>query len=274
MTVAHDQEGNSTQKNGEEDGGEIAPHLKKWLDQLKTDTWLQRIIFNSWYKIFRIQREERTHISRKWEVIGEEVYSRKTLFSASAELKRKGLRNPLKLAATDVFVEKAQLLLGKRARLFVFLGTILSLIAVAVLVVAAHVIYSRDIKDLFGGLPIDGFTISIVLLKVSSVGGFIVAAVAFLMRLSRSFLHEGTALYRGRHALRFGRLYVYLKEGDATLKELEKAFMWNAEFKTAFTSIKVDAKSPVQTITDGSTKFFETGTNFLKHFLKKDKGKA
>ena len=47
-------------------------------------------------------------------------------------------------------------------------------------------------------------------------------------------------MFHRRHALRFGRLYVYLIEGKVNFKDLEEAFKWNIDFTTAFKDIKAD----------------------------------
>jgi hypothetical protein len=51
-------------------------------------------------------------------------------------------------------------------------------------------------------------------LRAAVLAGFAGAAVYFAASLSRAFFHEATALFNRRHALRFGRMYVYLKYGE------------------------------------------------------------
>jgi hypothetical protein len=90
----------------------------------------------------------------------------------------------------------------------------------------------------------------LLVLKATTAGAIFGAAVYFAIALSRALLHEGTVLYSRRHALRFGRLYVYLTKGNVVFKDLEEAFKWNAEFTSAFKDITPEKASghPAQRI--------------------------
>lgn len=191
-----------------------------------------------------------------WRVIGSEVYARKTLLLASirslenADLYGDYFKQPDVLAATDVFVEKAQKLLAERGKILVTLGSITSIIALALLLYAAYEINSKSILSM---LPkIDGYDSKVVLtlaiFKASSVGAFLAAAVYFLAYLSFALFHEGLNQFNRRHALRFGRLYVYAKGGDVQFQEMENAFKWHDEFTTAFKGFKAEkmTSSPLQ----------------------------
>jgi len=215
----------STNKNGLVDNQKKESALKTWL--LGSDS----------------------NIHKKWKNIGKEVYARKTLLlSAAEDLENNGWQNSRRLAATDVFVEKAQRLLARRATLFIGLGLFTALLAIIGLVLAAYFVFNKTIADILEGEQISNQIITLIIFKSSSAGAFLIAAVYFLVSLSRALLHEGTTLFNRRHALRFGRLYVYLKEGKVNFKDMEEAFKWNAEFKTAFKDIQADkiTKSPLQ----------------------------
>jgi hypothetical protein len=154
---------------------------------------------------------ENPYLSGKWRRIGREVYARKTLtFSAKEELMLRGLGHDeaLNLAATDVFVEKAQYTLSWRARLFVTLGACSATAGAALAVAAGVFIYSRSLADLFRAIEINTFTGTLAIVKASSAGIFVGGAIYMLATLSRALLQEGVALYSRRHALRFGRLYI------------------------------------------------------------------
>jgi hypothetical protein len=64
------------------------------------------------------------------------------------------------------------------------------------------------------------------------------ALVKYFVALARSFFHEAATLLDRRHALRFGRLYVYLEPGDLTLSALAEAFDWNRQATSAFLDIR------------------------------------
>lgn len=90
-----------------------------------------------------------------------------------------------------------------------------------------------------------GIAFAFLLLRALSFGGFVLAAVYFLASLSRAFFHESTVLYNRRHALRFGRLAVYLEDGSPDRDILERIFRWNEEFSSAFKDIKPEAMRDV-----------------------------
>jgi hypothetical protein len=184
-------------------------------------------------------------IPRRWKNIGKEVYSRKSLlFAASEDLKSHNIENEVALAATDVFVEKAQKLLTTRARWCMTWGFLMSTVTLAMLISASFWLYEHDIVTgiaKYGAL--DGLLFTLLVVKATTAGAIFAAAIYFAMSLSKAFLHEGIVLYSRRHALRFGRLYVYLSKGRIKFKELEEAFKWNAEFTSAFKDINPEKAS-------------------------------
>ncbi len=148
----------------------------------------------------------------------------------------------MKLAATDIFVEKAQRTLSKRGLWLYIAGTFMALIAVGVLLTATWVVYHSDPNQLLGvkdsRAEVSAAYLTIVILKSTTMSGFIVGVVYFLVSLSRALLHEATVLYSRRHSLRFGRLFVYLMSDCMKREDLEAVFNWNAEFSTAFKDIR------------------------------------
>ncbi len=76
------------------------------------------------------------------------------------------------------------------------------------------------------------------LFKTLGITAYIYVSVKLLISLSRSFFHEGLSLFERRHALRFGRMYIYLKKGVVSEKWLETFFQWNKETKTSFLDMK------------------------------------
>lgn len=210
------------------------------------------------FKIIEKDEKKKSKISyifglhKSWAEIGQEVLNRKSLFLAALyDLQNAGVKGEVQmLAATDVFVEKAQKILTKRAGLLLFLGAFVSTIALVILIVFG--IYLKDMnvfKDLMDkNLPeklrvLNGFSFSLIIFKKISLSAFFIGAAIFLAYIARALFHEGFTLYSKRHALRFGRLYVYLKGGKVDFKELEEAFQWNKDFNSAFKDIRPDIMS-------------------------------
>jgi hypothetical protein len=94
--------------------------------------------------------KERTE---RWESMGWEVFERKALLIAAAkDLKENGINEPLKLAATDIFVEKAQRFLDSRGKRMYLVGGATAGVAILVLAVAAWFVctyekYSGPARD-------------------------------------------------------------------------------------------------------------------------------
>ena len=147
----------------------------------------------------------------------------------------------LRLAAADVFVEKAQERLTARARIPMFSGCICAAAALSRLLIAAVLVHKTKVDDLIGAGDLTGMRVTVILIRAISFGGFLGGATYFLGALANSLFHEGTALLSRRHALRLGRLAIYLRSGDLTIDEIERIFHWNDEFRTAFE--RIDAKS-------------------------------
>jgi hypothetical protein len=188
-------------------------------------------------------------------------------------------QHPVEVAATDLFVEKAQVYLTWRARFLTLVGSLAALIAVIIFMTPAIVLMTqkdfsppkyasifiekydmKHVKDkgvetiTYNGPTKNQFTyvFYLILLRNSAIGGAFIAAAGFLVYLSRSCFHEATILYNRRHALRFGRLFVYLKTAGNvfSIDELETAFKWTDEYSTAFKELKPES-SPSQSMIPG-----------------------
>lgn len=174
--------------------------------------------------------------------IAEELNARYSLLEFSLKkLSSLNYKNPERLAATDVFIEKAQQRLTQRAVQFFVAGAALSAAAMALMLSGAYLVFTHslanDLKDL-GGL--DGYRVTLLVLRGTTVAGFILGAAYVSFSFAKAFFHEGTNSLNRRHALRFGRLYVYLKDGNIVFKDLERAFNWNIENTTAFKDINTE----------------------------------
>lgn len=128
--------------------------------------------------------------------------------------------NAFQLAAADLFVEKAQVHLTQRADHYTVAGGMFAFMALAII---AFMIYVTGfVIDVSKYLTGDSWKLLILLvLKAAAVAGFAGAAIYFCASLSRAFFHEATTLYNRRHALRFGRMFVYLKFGASKTEREE-----------------------------------------------------
>lgn len=139
-----------------------------------------------------------------------------------------------RLAAVDLFVEKAQSVLTARARRMSRAGVLASTVAVAALTALSIYIARHAV-----GTPVAN-TNELILRVVSaiSLGAIVLVAVKYLVSLARSFFHESVTLLSRRHALRFGRMYLYINQTDVSLEHLREAFDWNRGGDSSFLDIK------------------------------------
>lgn len=96
--------------------------------------------------------------------------------------------------------------------------------------------------------------------------GLLVLAAVFLKRQGKASLDQAERIKDKRHALREGRLYIHLKNGQIqTVEELEKAFNWNSSQQNAFSEINTEAQAPWGTVFKGIT---ETFTKTVESIMK------
>lgn len=203
-----------------------------------------------------------------WAKIKAEVQTREKIVAEIAtELKGKGFKASMEIAATDVFVEKAEHALTTRSAKMrrmsrACLGFLLTVVLLGLAV-------------LFGLVPEglaheSGSTQSTVLsaLHNFAVIGIFLGLVYLGASLLRAYLHEATVLENRVHSLRLGRLYIYLKlasveDGDLghmrdtlAAADIERIFGWNIESSTAFKDIRPEymTKSVVGQIVDAVSK--------------------
>ncbi|MFZ1684619.1 MAG: hypothetical protein WAU88_10890 [Candidatus Zixiibacteriota bacterium] len=224
-------------------------------------------LYSSFMAFPKFSGKEKEATNRRWSEIGEEVLQRKTLWLTAANILRQqgppGI-DPYKVAATDVFVEKAQKAITDRAVRYHRLGGFTATLTVVLMACACVYLWetSREFTSSF--VDFQPNQTILMVLRMLTVGALLGGTLYFLISIARAFLHEGTALYSLRHALRFGRLYVYLKGGQIKdIDELEKAFRWNDSVHTAFVDIKPDkaTKSFAQLVSEiGIEAIKATGT--------------
>ena len=142
------------------------------------------------------------------------------------------------LGSTDLFVEKAQLVLSRRAMALFIAGGLAVLCSVALLAASVYIIRYQLIAPVDPKLIDSNQVLALRIFQATALSAFILVGVKWLMALARNFFHEALSLHERRHALRFGRLYVYLVKGAVNEKRLEAAFQWNKESRTSFLDIK------------------------------------
>jgi len=142
------------------------------------------------------------------------------------------------LASTDLFVEKAQRVLTRRYRTLFTMGIVVIGLTLLILGLAV-VLAMTQLRD-----PVDSEVLhsnqalALRIFQATAFTAFLLVAVKLLIALGRSFFHEALSLVERRHALRFGRLYVYLMKGEVEGEWLEGAFQWNKESRTSFLDMK------------------------------------
>lgn len=78
--------------------------------------------------------------------------------------------------------------------------------------------------------------------------GMLVLIAVALWRFGKAMLDQSERLMERRHALRQGRLFVHLNDGQLTIDEMEKAFNWNVTQSNAFADLPTDAQAPWGTV--------------------------
>ena len=184
-----------------------------------------------------------------------------------------------KLAAIDIFVEKAQFVLTRRSNILFTLG-IMSIIVVFIVLFVTYYL-AREITT----PPSNDLSTNALILRIfqsAAISAYIFVAVKYLISLGRSFLHEASVLRERRHSLRFGRLYAYLKKGDIKFSELLESFDWNKMAITSFLDVNpsaiaetllhkfIESTSPAKAI-EASTKVIEAPAKMMEAIANKTK---
>lgn len=148
------------------------------------------------------------------------------------------LENPValsRLAVTDLFVEKAQRVLTRRATVMRRAGQMCFAVALVVLSFAAYLAWeatSRPVSD-----PTTNELI-LLIARALILGGYLIIALRMTIALGRSFLHEATALLNRRHAMRLGRMVAHrLPFENLLVDDLAAAFDWNMDSDSSFRDI-------------------------------------
>ncbi len=179
-------------------------------------------------------------IGKDWSDIDTQLAGRASLFDGAYTHLRSYVADAtvrFRLAATDAFVEKAQYRLGTRARILARWGIVTAVGALGLLLTMAVIVHAVDITSALGAKP-DSYVLTLYILRSVTVGGFVGGAAYLLAGLSKALFHEATVLVTRRHSLRFGRLCLYLHDGQLDAEALMKAFRWSDEFTSAFQQLK------------------------------------
>lgn len=147
------------------------------------------------------------------------------------------------IACVDKFVDEAQQVLTARAKSYYVFGTMAIIAAVGTLIYAGLLAYESLLTI---EIPLRAYSLAYqhptqyVIMRIFSalaVATAVYAIVKTALSYGISFFHEGTRLLDRRHALRFGRLYMYLKRENYNFEELEEAFQWHMDAQTIFQTI-------------------------------------
>jgi hypothetical protein len=170
-------------------------HFPKW----KWKPW--ELTFPHWEALDRDMTDRLTRLWRDGERL-------------NADLKR---ANAFQIAATDLFVEKAQIHLTIRARVYSLAGTLLAIVCFFLLYEIVETVAKIDVVAFVKAIGELTWQVAfLAALRAAGLAGFAGGAIYFAASLSRAFFHEATTLFNRRHALRFGRMYIYLKYGEST----------------------------------------------------------
>lgn len=231
---------------------------------LARDGFSIQTIKTGWWPSFfgRLSGKLRGEDEEDWMFIGKALSDRYLNFAEYydeiAKAKFLQLEKPpasekaLTIATTDVFVEKAQKHLCSSARRFLACGIICAILAVIVTAYTAHLLYKHfdeysavisqnSVPNDIGNTTavnnnrLNGYEFVRYVLTAAAFSGFTASLIFILFSLSRSCLDESVNHNTRRNALRFGRLYVYVRGGKIkSVDELEKAFQWNTIFSSSF----------------------------------------
>jgi hypothetical protein len=145
-------------------------------------------------------------------------------------------RQIFRLAATDLFVERAQFVLAQRARSMWRAGIVSTASAVALLIGLSAFLVWR--AEAISSASLSGTNLTLGLVEMLASAAIVFFAVRYLIKLSRSFFRENVALVAKQHALGFGRLYVYTNPDTARLKDMQDAFGLDLESTPIFLDMR------------------------------------
>jgi hypothetical protein len=159
--------------------------LRKWLDAFKRDGASDAT---------KLTNPDPNKERQEWERMAWQVFERKCLLLAAArDLELNNVEDSLQLAATDIFVEKAQLFLDSRGRTMYWCGIGTAAAVLIVLGLAAVYVFTRDVRSVLhidsGAQYVTAAYLTVVILKATTAGGFVVGIAYFLASLTRALLH-------------------------------------------------------------------------------------
>lgn len=169
-----------------------------------------------------------------------------------------------KLIAVDVFVEKAKHKLTLRANLsfacamLSFLGTVTVCGGFLVWVTRGPAASIPFIYILFD----ETWLWLTFIIKSLTTGAMFLAGIYITSSLGKGFLNEWSMLMSRRHALRFGRIAVYLSDGNMKIEDLVDVFGWNINPPSSFGSFRPEhvTKGIIGQLTGIFQKGVEVGT--------------
>lgn len=139
------------------------------------------------------------------------------LFKNINKFSNEGFKNPAQIAAGEIFTEKAQIFLTRRANSYYSWGAFFVACAAFVLCLGVLTIATHDAPDFIrriSGANGDWVAAAVYFVRVIAIGGLFGGALYFFASLGRAYFHEGTVLLNRRHATRLGRLYMLIRFGE------------------------------------------------------------
>lgn len=193
----------------------------------------------------------------------------------AADKEEAGPSNPdlrvYRLATTDVFVEKAIAYLEDDSEEYKVKGN--RSYYTAFFFVLSGIFISTYF--LFAKIPLPPSTtlefFQQLLPKFTFYGMLVLLAVG-LCRYGKAMLDQSERLREKRHALRQGRLFVHLKNGELDINELEKAFAWNAYMANAFGNMQTETKSPLGAVVGDSNALVKKLVSAIEREKGQEKG--
>jgi hypothetical protein len=143
------------------------------------------------------------------------------------------------LACVDKFAQEAHEVLTSKAKAY-FIGGISCLVATLGTLHLAGLLAMNTYQITFASLNNSKWPTHFVVIRVFSslaLAAAVYAVVKTFLSYSSAFFHEATRLLDRRHALRFGRLYMYLRREEYSFEQMEKTFEWHRETRTVFQGI-------------------------------------
>ena len=212
---------------------------------------------------------------KEWDPVWDQLQKRREIIGNLTDGKFE-VTTTLELSAIDLFVEKAQHKIGHRAFVFFIIGVGFACAVAAVVTgLISYVLLtsSGSTSEEIAHIEHLHHPILIFIVYTTSkltIAGITLGLAFYLAGQSRSYIHESLTAYARRHAVRMGRLYLYLKFGGMKDKDLiaQKKSLTVDSFISAFGGHKesTTAFKEIRSEEQFATNWFSTLVNGLSRF--------